>query len=146
MSEVFKVKTLVLVLAVSMLITATGEKALEYISSIYYLIRFKKNINKTQVQALIDSKSEVNTIYLSFAKQLGLLIRPINVEAQKIDSTMLDIHGIIVAAFSIMDKVNQVRFFEKTFLMVKASSEIVFGIPFLTLSSVDVDFLGWELR
>ena len=59
---------------------------------------------------------------------------------------MLNIFGIVVAAFSVTDKANQVRFFEETFLMANVSPEVVFGMPFLILSSADVDFLGQELR
>ena len=45
-----------------------------------------------------------------------------------------------------MDKANQVRFFEKIFLIANVSPEIVLGMPFLTLSSADIDFLSWGLR
>ena len=98
------------------------------------------------MQASIDSESEVNVMHPSFAKQLGLSIQPIDVGAQKIDSTMLDIHGMIVAAFLVVDRANQVKFFEKTFLVANVSLKIVFGMPFLTLSSADVNFSGRELR
>ena len=59
---------------------------------------------------------------------------------------MLDTHGMLVAAFSVEDKANQVRFFEETFLVANVNPEIVLGMPFLTLSGADVDFLGWKLR
>ena len=81
-----------------------------------------------------------------FAKQLGVSIRPIDVEAQKIDGTTLDTHGIVVAAFSVVDKANRVRFFEEIFLVANISSEVVLGMPFLTLSDADVDFSGRELQ
>ena len=95
---------------------------------------------------MIDSGSEVNAIYLIFAKQLGLLIRPTDVEAQKIDGTMLDTYGMVIAAFSVEDKANQGRFFEKTFLVANVSPEVVLGMPFLTLSGANVDFSGRDLR
>ena len=95
---------------------------------------------------MIDSRSEVNAIHPTFAKQLGLPIRPTDVGAQKIDGTMLDICGMVVAAFSVKDKANQVRFFEETFLVANVSPEVVLGMSFLTLSGADVDFSGWELR
>ena len=59
---------------------------------------------------------------------------------------MLETYEMVVAAFLVEDKANQVRFFEKTFLVANVSSEIVVGIFFLILSGVDVDFLGCELR
>ena len=86
--------------------TGARKKALECVPYIYYPVRFKKNADKTPVQALINSRSEVSAIYPSFAKQLGLNIRPTDVGAQKIDGTMLDTHGMVVAAFSVLDKAN----------------------------------------
>ena len=137
-------KKLVSVLATSTLVTSAREEALEHVSYIHYPVQFKKD--KTQVQALVDLGSEVNAMHPSFAKQLGLSIWPTDVRAQKIDGTILDTYGMIVAAFSVEDKANWVRFFEKTFLVANVSPEVVFGILFLTLSGADVDFSGRELR
>ena len=53
---------------------------------------------------------------------------------------------MVVAAFSVVDKANQVRFFEKTFLMANISPEVVCGMLFLTLSIANIDFSGRELR
>ena len=125
--------------------TGAREEALECLSCIYYPVRFK-NTNKAQVQALINSGSEVNAIHPTFAKQLGLPIRPTDVGVQKIDGTTLDTYGIVVVAFSVEDKANQIRFFEKTFLVANVSPEVVLGMPFLTLSGADVGFSSWELR
>ena len=128
-----------------MSMTSAREKTLERVSYIYYSIQFK-DTNKTQVQALVDSGSEINAIYLSFAKLLGLPIRPMDVGAQNIIGTTLDTHGIVVAVFSVVDKANQVRFFEKAFLVANVSPEVVFGMLFLILSGADVDFSGRKLR
>ena len=57
---------------------------------------------------------------------------------------MLDTFEIVVAAFLVIDKVNQVRFFKETFLVANISPEVVFGILFLTLSSANVDFSSRE--
>ena len=133
-------KKIVSILVISMSVTDAREEALKRVPYIHYLVQFKKD--KTQVQALVNSRSEVNAMYPSFAKQLGLPIQPTDVEAQKIEGTTLDIHGIVVAAFSVVDKANRVRFFEKTFLMANVSPEVVLGILFLTPSGADVDFSG----
>ena len=53
---------------------------------------------------------------------------------------------MVVATFSLVDKANRVRFFKKTFLVANVSPEVVLGIPFLILSSADIDFFGRELR
>ena len=52
---------------------------------------------------------------------------------------------MVVAAFSVIDKANQVKSFEKTFLVANVRPEGVFGMPFLTLNGADVDFSGREL-
>ena len=124
--------------------TGATEKALERVPCIYYSVQFKKD--KNQVQALIDSGSEVNAMHPSFAKQLGLPIRLTDIGGQKIDGTTLDSHGMVVAAILVVDKANQVRFFEETFMVANVSPEVVFGMLFLTLSGADIDFSGRELR
>ena len=133
-------KKLVSVSATSTSVTDTIEKALKRVFCIHYLLQFKKD--KNQVQALIDSGSEVNTMHPSFAKQLGLPIRPTDVGAQKIDGTTLDTHGMVVAIFSVIDKANRVRFFKKTFLVANVSPKVVLGMSFLTLCGADIDFSG----
>ena len=125
--------------------TGAREKALKRIPYIYYPVQFK-DMSEAQIQAMVDSESEINTIHPTFAKQLGLSIRTTGVGVQKIDGTTLDIHEMVVAAFSVVDKVNQVRFFEKTFLVANVSPEVVLGMLFFTLSSADVDFSGREFR
>ena len=137
-------KKLVLVSATSTSVTGAREKALERVPCIRYPVQFKKD--KTPVQVLIDLESEVNAVHPSFVKQLGLSIRPTDVGAQKIDGTTLDTHGMVVAAFSMENKANRVKFFKETFLVANVSPEVVLGISFLTLSNADVDFSGRDLR
>ena len=139
------VKKLVSVSATSTSTTGAREEALERVPCIHYPVQFK-DTDKAPVQALIDSGSEINAVHPFFVKQLGLSIRPINVGVQKIDGTTLDTHGMVVAAFSVVDKANRVRFFEETFLLANVSPEVVLGMPFLTLSNADVDFLSRDLR
>ena len=98
------------------------------------------------MSVLFDSGSKVITIYPTFAQELGLSIRQINVRAQKINGTILNTFGIVVAVFSVIEKANRVRFFEKTFLVANISLEMVFGILFLILSNADINFSGWKLR
>ena len=68
-----------------------------------------------------------------------------NVRVQIINSTMLDTYKMAVAAFSVTDKANQVRFFEETFLVANISPKVVIRILFPNLSGADIDFLGQEL-
>ena len=69
----------------------------------------RKLIDLAQVPCI----HEVNAIHITFAKELGLPIRPTDVEVQKIDGTMLDTHKVVIAAFPVTDKANRVRFFER---------------------------------
>ena len=110
---------------------------------IRYTITFQKK--SVPISALFDSGSEVNAIHPTFAQELGLPIRTTDIGAQKIDGTILDTFKIVVVAFSVTNKANQVRFLKDTFLVANVSPEVIFGMPFVSLSGVDVDFSGWEL-
>ena len=143
-----KAQKLVSVSAISISMTDVREEGLvlERIQYIYYPVQFKKDTNETQVQALFDSRSEVNAIHPTLVKKLGLSIRPIDIKVQKIDGITLNTYEMVVAAFSIADKANRVRFFEESFLIANISPEIVLGMPFFTLTGTNVDFLDRELR
>ena len=147
--HLFGAKKLVLVLATSSSVIETSKKndmVLKSVFYIYYLVQFKKDVNETQVQALINSKSEVNVNHPTLVKELGLSIRSTDIGVQKINGTMLDTYGIVVAAFSVTNKANWVRFFEEIFLVANVSPEVVLDMSFLTLSGANVDFLDRELR
>ena len=110
---------------------------------IRYPITFRKK--SVSMSALLDSESEVNAIYPTFARKLGLPIRSTDVGAQKIDRIMLDTFAMVVSAFSVTDKANQLRFFEETFLVANISLEVVLEMPFFILSGADVNFAGRKL-
>ena len=69
-------------------------------------IRYPINFGKESVSTLLDLGSEVNTVHPAFVKELGLSIRPTDVEAQKIDGVTLETYGMVVAAFLVEDKAN----------------------------------------
>ena len=122
--------------------TKGGYPNLAGVLCIRYPITFRKK--SVPVLTLLNLGSEVNAIHPTFTQKLKLPIRTTDIGAQKIDNTMLDNFGMVVATFLVMDKANQVRFFEETFLVANVSLEVVLGMPFLTLSGADVDFLGQE--
>ena len=68
-----------------------------------------------------------------------------NVKAQKIDGTTFQTYKVIVAAFSVIDQVNRIKFFEETFLVANVNPDGVFGMLFFILSGADVDFPKREL-
>ncbi len=117
----------------------TGE--LERVLCIRYPIIFKD-----QTEVLLDSGSEVNAMSQAFAQQLGLKIRKTKVGAQKIQSTTLEIYGMVVFTFSVLDKDGKKRFFEESFLLADFKPDIVLGMPFLTMSNIDVNFQARDLQ
>lgn len=70
---------------------------------------------------MLNSRSEINTIQLTFIQELVFPIQLLNVGAQNIDNTILNIFEIIFAIFLNDDKVNQVNFFDKIFLIANIS-------------------------
>ena len=131
--------------------TLVSAKELEQISCIQYLIVFPGGITQDglalgPMSAFLDSDSEVNAMHPAFAEKLGLVVQTTNVGAQKIDSTILETYGMVVAAFSVTDQADRVRFFEETFLVANVSPDVALRMPFLILSGVDVDFPKRELR
>ena len=78
------------------------DQQLERVSSIQYLVKFKKD--HTEVQALLDSGSKVNAMTPAYTAELGLRIRPTNVRAEKINGSTLSTHGIVLAHFQLEDK------------------------------------------
>ena len=137
--------------ATSTSVTIAREKAVEdgknprsnfaQVVYICYPINFRKKF----ILALLDLGSKINAVYPIFTKKLGLSIRPIDVGAQKIDDSMLDTYGMVIAVFLMTDKANRVRFFKDTFLVANVGPEVVFWILFLILSSTNVDFLDRKL-
>ena len=95
---------------------------------------------------LLDSESQVNVIYPTFAEKLGLVVQFTNVGAQKIDGTTFETYGMVITSFSMTDQANKIRFFEETFLVANISTDMVLEISFLTLSDTDVNFLKRELQ
>ncbi len=134
-----KVKQLVVFLAASTSMTEKTEE-LEQVPYIWYPVIFK---DKTK--ALLDLGSEVNAMSQAFAEQLGLKICRTNVGAQKIDGTILETYRMVVSTFSVSDKDRRERFFEESFLLTDVKPEIVFGMPFLTISNADVELQARDL-
>ncbi len=82
----------------------------------------------------------------AFAQQLGLKIWKTNVEAQKIDGTILEKYKMVVSTFSVLDKDGREGFFEESFLWADIKPYIVFGIRFLIMSNTNIDFQARNLQ
>ena len=76
---------------------------------------------------------------------MGHAIQFTNIGTQKIDGTIFETYGIVVAVFSMINQINGVKFFEKTFLIVNISSDVIFEMLFLPLNSANINFLKRKL-
>ena len=115
--------------------------ALQRVPCVHYLIRFKKK----EVQALINSGSEVNAMTPANVSRLGLRVDRTDIKAQKIDGSTLKTFEIVLASFQVKDKLGRTRFFQETFLLADINTEIVLGMPFLILSNTNVQFVEKKL-
>ena len=61
-------------------------------------------------------------------------VRKTIVGAQKIDGSTLETFRMVIAGYSLQDRVGKVRFFQESFILV------VLGMPFLTFGSADLRF------
>ena len=129
---------------VSVLVTETNKEddvTLQRVPCVHYSIQFKKK----EVQALIDSGSEVNTMTPTYILRLGLQVYRTNIGAQKIDGFTHKTFGMVLASFQVEDKLGRTWFFQETFLLADISTEIILSMLFLTLSNADVQFVEKEL-
>ena len=53
---------------------------------------------------------------------------------------------MIVLTFSLLNKDSRKKFFKKNFLLADVKLDIMFGIPFLIISNVEVDFQVQNLQ
>ena len=77
---------------------------------------------------------------LNYAWKLRFKIQKINIRAQKIDSSALEIFRIVIANFQIENKASKPRFFQKTFLVTNTKFEVILRMFFLKISNMDVLF------
>ena len=81
----------------------------------------------------------------TYATKLGLKIRKIDIKAQKIDGSILETFGMVLADFQMEDKLGRAQFFQETFLLANISIEVIPDMLFLTLSNADIQFIEKEL-
>lgn len=79
---------------------------------------------------------------LIYAVKLGLVTWKNDFNAQKIDGLPLVIYEMVLTGFSIEDKLKNVQFFKKTFLLAYTSMKVILRISFITFSDVNMQF--WE--
>ena len=99
MSRILEIKTLISVLAISMLMTDLRKEALKCISYIYYQVQFKKNT--IEIWALMNLGIEINAIAPVYIKKLGLWVQKTDVRVQKIDRSTLETYDMVIAGFQV---------------------------------------------
>ena len=90
------------------------EATLERVPCIRYPVQFRQKNNEDKdkdMRALIDLSSEINVMYSAYATKLSLHARKIDVSIQKIDGSHLDTFGIVIADYSVKNKLGRARFF-----------------------------------
>lgn len=75
-----------------------------------------------------------------FIAKLRLRLRFTNIGVQKINDSASEIYSMISTVFSLQDNSRRVWFFEKTFLLVNTSIELVLGMLFFSFSNTDIKF------
>ena len=80
-----------------------------------------------------------------FVKKFGLQIHKIKVGEQKIDSSKLDIIGMVIVFFSIKDEKRGSCFFKEIFLIANISIGVALEMFFLTLNNINIDFASCHL-
>ena len=81
-----------------------------------------------------------------FAAKLGFFNQKTDIGAQKIDDSPLVTYGILLADFSIQNKLGKVWFFEKTFLLADTSIEVVLKMSFFTFWNANMQFVEKKLK
>lgn len=76
----------------------------------------------------------------AYIAKLGFNPQKTGVGAQNIDSLPLEIYEMVSAKFLIKDSLRSIQLLKKTFLLANMSMKIILGMPFLSLSNVDIKF------
>lgn len=77
---------------------------------------------------------------------LGFTLWKIDVSIQKINSCISINYEMVIAEFSVQNKLEKVLLFEETFLVSDTSIKVVLEMPFLTFSDVDTRFAEKKLE
>ena len=90
------------------------EATLEQVPCIWYPVWFRRKNNEDEnkdVKARINLDSEVNAMHPTYTTKLGPRARKIDVGTQKIDRSHLDTFEMVIADYSVKNKLKRVRFF-----------------------------------
>lgn len=77
-----------------------------------------------------------------YAKKLNFQLYKTDIRAQKIDGSSLTTYNIVIAGFQFVNKLGKAYFFQKIFLLVNFSVEVILEILFLTFNNANVIFIN----
>ena len=80
-----------------------------------------------------------------YLEKLGPITQKNELGAPKIDGSILVTYGMVLAGFSVQDRLEKVHFFEETFLFTDTSMEVVLKMSFLIFSNAEIWFPEKEL-
>ena len=112
-------------------------RVLDRVPYICYPVQICKDKGKNAL-ALLDFRSEVNAMSLTYAALLSFTVIITNVGMQKIDRFSLATYGMVIAIFQVVHKFDCSWFFLETFLPANIKMEVILNLSFLTLSNVNV--------
>ena len=96
-------------------ITDTSKKAiLERVLCIQYPVQFHQKNDKDKhkdVKTLIDSATKINAIHPVYNLKLGFCITKIDINIQKNDKSYSDTFEVVIAGYSVKNKLRRVWFF-----------------------------------
>lgn len=81
---------------------------------------------------------------LAYTVKLDFRVWLINIEAQKIDSPIFKIFGIVPANFQVKNKLGKALLFQKTILLAITYINVILKIPLLSISNTDILFAVGE--
>ena len=82
----------------------------------------------------------------AYAAKLSLVTWKTDIGIQKIDGSFLVTYEIVLTSFSVQNKLEKIRFFEKTFLLADTSIEVVLGMFSFIFSNANIQFVKKKLE
>lgn len=73
-----------------------------------------------------------------YVAKLGFITQKTDMGAQKIDSSPLVIYEMALIGFSVQNKLENIWFFEETFMLAYTSLDLILRIPFLSFLDADM--------
>lgn len=74
---------------------------------------------------MIDISSKVNAIMPAYIMRLDLNVQPTNIDAQKIDNSIIQTFAMALASFQINNKLKRPWLFQETFVTANTNVNVI---------------------